>query len=183
MLRYGQLADIVQQRRGAQRLQFLLRQVELARQLHGVNAHALQMIVRGLVLGFNGQSQRFNGAHVQRRHLRHMVLFIFQFAQVEPVRAIDNEHRRQRQQCGLPARAPVDPSEERGHRPARQVIWQRPEIAVRPDLLQVLVLGERDDGRHRQGIEQEIDGGGEHQQQRGVGVQRSVISEVSRWKH
>ena len=36
-------------------------------ELRGVDLHALQMIVRGVILGFDRQRQRFNGAQMQRR--------------------------------------------------------------------------------------------------------------------
>ena len=82
MLRHGQLADIVQQRRGAKRTQLRIAQIELFADLHGVDLHAAKVAVCGVVLGFDGQRQRFNRAQVQARHVFHVLLLIFQPAQV-----------------------------------------------------------------------------------------------------
>ena len=71
---HGQLADVVQQSRGAQCVHFLLAQSKLLGDLHRVGAHTVQMLVRGVVLGVDGQGQTLNGAQVKRAHLFHMVL-------------------------------------------------------------------------------------------------------------
>ena len=62
------------------------------------------MVMRGVILGFDGERQRFDGAQVQRRHLFGVLLFVFHAAQVEVIRAIDQVDHRNRQQRGLPAR-------------------------------------------------------------------------------
>src|SRR5262249_38426208 len=148
----GELADIVQQSSGAQSFDFILRKIKFFSYFNGVDAHALQMIMRGLVFGFNGQGQSLNGTHVQRSHFSHVVLLIFQLAEIKTIRTVDHEHRGQGQQGRLPSYALVDPSEERSDGAASQIIWQRPEIAISPDFLQPLVLGKRDDGGDRQRI-------------------------------
>ena len=80
------------------------------------------MVMRGLVFSFNGQRQRFNGAHVQRRHLGYVIFLILQLAQIETIRAIDHEHRGQGQQRGLPAYFLREPSKHRGQRAAGKII-------------------------------------------------------------
>ncbi len=54
--------------------------------------------MRGLILRLDGERQRFDRAHVQVRHLFHMPLLILQFAQIEPIRAINQVRHRKDQQ-------------------------------------------------------------------------------------
>ena len=78
VLGHRQLADVVQQRRGSQGFQVVRSQVQFFADLDGVDLHALQMVVRGVILGFDGQRQRFDGAQVQGRHLLGVLLFVLQ---------------------------------------------------------------------------------------------------------
>ena len=50
--------------------------------LDGIHPDPLQVIVRGVVLGFDRQRQRFDGAQVQVGHLFDVALFVFQFSQI-----------------------------------------------------------------------------------------------------
>ena len=122
VLRNRQLAYVMQQGSGAKRLQVLSRETQPLSDFNGVNANAAKMIMRGLVLGFDGQSQGFNGTQVQARHFFHMALLVFQFAQIEPVGAVDHEHCGQSQQRGLPAHHAVHPAHESGDGGTHQVI-------------------------------------------------------------
>src|ERR1700739_1556698 len=142
------------------------------------------MVMRGLIFRFNGQRQGFNGAHVKRSHLRYMVLFVLQLAQIQAVRAINYKHGRQCQQRGLPANFLREPSKHGGQSAAGQIIWQRPEITISPDLLQLLVFREGNDGCYRKRIEKKINSGREHEQERRIWMQPrgpwSAISKVRR---
>ncbi len=75
-----------------------------------------------LVLGFNGQRQRFDGAKVQSRHLLGVVLFTLQAAQVEAKGAIDDVDDRQKQQRGLPSDPAIQGAEQSGERRTDQVV-------------------------------------------------------------
>ena len=98
MLRNRQFSDVVQQRGRMQSFQFGSLHAQFFGDFDGINADALQVLVGRVILGFNGQRQRLNGSQVQVRHLLHVPLLVFQFAQVEAVGAVDEINRRHQQQ-------------------------------------------------------------------------------------
>ena len=69
VLGHRQLADVVQQRRGLDALDLVLRHAERAREAGGVDLHAADVALRGLILGVDRQRQRFDRRQVQVRHL------------------------------------------------------------------------------------------------------------------
>ena len=122
VLRYRQFADIVQQRGGPQSFQLLRRQVQLLGDFHSVDAHPAKVIMGGLVFGFNGQGQRFDGAQVQPGHVFYVAFFIFKLAEIKTVGTVNHEHGRQREQACLPADDAVHPAHQPGNGCAHQVI-------------------------------------------------------------
>jgi hypothetical protein len=68
LLGHRKLSDIVQQCRRPQRLPLRSRQTQIFSHFHGVNTDAAKMSVRGVILGFDGQRQRFDGTQMQCRH-------------------------------------------------------------------------------------------------------------------
>ena len=77
MLRHGEFANVVKYSGSPKRLQLLVFHAEIATNFEGVNLNALQMFVCGLVLGFNGQGQRFDRTKVESSHLFGMLhLFV-----------------------------------------------------------------------------------------------------------
>ena len=60
VLGHGQLADVVQQRRGFEGLQLRSNQPQIFADLGGVNLDAPQVIVGGVIFGVDGQRQGFN---------------------------------------------------------------------------------------------------------------------------
>ena len=60
VFRYGQLADIMQQRRGVERLEFGTFYAQFLGYLNGIDANPLQVIVSSLVFGFDGQGKGLN---------------------------------------------------------------------------------------------------------------------------
>ena len=60
------------------------------------------MIVRGVILGLDGQRQRLDGSQMQRSHLFGVLLFVFHAPQIEVIGAVDQIHDRDGQQRGLP---------------------------------------------------------------------------------
>jgi hypothetical protein len=69
VIRHRQLADVVQQGRGAKSIHVLLVQFQFLGYLHGIGAHAVQVLVGGVILGVDGQGQRLDGAQVERADL------------------------------------------------------------------------------------------------------------------
>ena len=69
VLGHRELADVVQQRRGLDALDLVLRHAERARQPGGVHLHAADVALRGLILGVDGQRQRLDRRQMQVRHL------------------------------------------------------------------------------------------------------------------
>ncbi len=147
-----QLANVMQQGCGLQSIHLAGLDLELLAHFDGVDADSLQMIVRGLILGLDGQRQRLNGSHVQVGHLFHVPFFVRQFAQVEAVGTVDEVHHRKRQQRRLPVGEAVQPAHHSHQARAHQVIGEAPEIALRPYLAQRPALGQRDHRRHRKCI-------------------------------
>ena len=73
--------------------------------LDGVGAHALQMGVSRMILGLDGEGQRLDRAHVERRDLFHVPLFdlnaLFlglQSPEIESVGAINPVNQRENEQ-------------------------------------------------------------------------------------
>ena len=71
--------------------------------LDGVDLHALQVVVRGVVLGVDGQGQRLDGSQVQRRHLFGVIVLVVQPAQIQPVGAVDQVDDGNDQHRALPS--------------------------------------------------------------------------------
>ena len=65
VLRYGELADVVQQRRGLDAADVVLGHAERAREANRVHLDAADMVVRGLILRVDGERQRFDGRQVE----------------------------------------------------------------------------------------------------------------------
>ena len=89
-----QLADVVQQRSRAQRFDFGFGKSQFLRDLNREYAHALQVLVRGVVLGFDGQRKGLDGAQVQRGDLFGVAFFDFdlplfrrQLGEIEMIRS------------------------------------------------------------------------------------------------
>ena len=151
-----QLADIVQQGRGLQGLHPLPVNLKFLRNLDGVDANSLQVVVSCLILGLDGECQRFDGAHMQVSHLFDVPLLVFQFAEVKAVRTVDEVHHRKRQQRRLPVGKAMQPAHHSGYARAHQVVREAPEVAVRPDLSQRPSLRQRNHGCNRKRIGHEV---------------------------
>ena len=69
VLGHRQLADVVQQRRRPEALDLARRHAHRFRDARGIDLHAADLRRRGLILGVDGQRQRFDGGQVQVRQL------------------------------------------------------------------------------------------------------------------
>ena len=94
VLGHGQLADVVQQRRGLDALDLVLGHAERAREPGGVDLHAADVALRGLILRVDGERERFDRRQVQVRHLRDVPLLVLDAAHVDLVGAVDQVERR-----------------------------------------------------------------------------------------
>ena len=95
---------------------------ELACDLDGVDLHPLQVVVRGVVLRFDGARQRLDGSHVQGGELFGVQLAVLEPPHVEGVGALQKEQRRQDEQPSRPAERVAHRCEGPGHRPCQQVV-------------------------------------------------------------
>ena len=55
VFRHRQFADVMEQRGSVYRLQIVGAQIQFAGQFRGIYSHPLEMVMGGVVLGFNGQ--------------------------------------------------------------------------------------------------------------------------------
>jgi hypothetical protein len=142
IFRDRQLADIVQQRRGFKGLLLAGAEMQLFADFGGIDLHAPQVIVGGVVLSVDGQGQRFDGAQMQVRHLQDVLLLFFETAQVQVVGAVHQVENGQQEQGDLPTRAQAEGMHESRQRRAYQVLRRRPYKAFPPNAPQALTLGE-----------------------------------------
>ena len=122
MLRNGQLADVVQQRCRIQRFHFFVTDLQCFSHFNRVHPHPLQVIVGGMVLGFNRKRKRLNCAQVQACHVLDMPLLVLQFSQIEPIRAVNHEDDWKYEQGSLPIDDAVQPAHQAGNSSPHQVI-------------------------------------------------------------
>ncbi len=67
-----------------------------------------------LVLGFDGERQRLNRAQVLVRHFLGMKFSVFELADVEAIRSIDNINDRKSKQSGLPSDLAIEIAHKAG---------------------------------------------------------------------
>ena len=139
---------------------------QVFRDFDGVDANPLQVLVRGVIFGFDGQREGFNRAQMQVGHFLDVAFFVFELAQIEAIGAVDQINRRHQQQRGFPVKSLVEPADGAGNSGSDQVVRERPEIAVHQNAHQRTPLGHRNDHRDRARVGDEIDGGRDAEQYR-----------------
>src|SRR5207237_1350242 len=85
----GKLANVVQQGGRVQGFQLGAANAQFLGDFDGVDAHTLQVIVRGLVLSFDRERQGFDGTKVEVRHFLDVAFLVLKFAEVKAVGAVD----------------------------------------------------------------------------------------------
>jgi len=169
MLWDRKFSHVVQQSSGTQRLHFRRRESQVFGYFHGVDAYAPEMIVGGMVLGFDGQCQCFNGAQVQSSHFFDVLLFVVQPAEISAVRAVNKVNDRNQNQGSVPVSLPAQHRQNPGDRSAAQIIRKAPKVAVVPDFRDRLSLGHRNCCGHRHRVHQEKDASSNSQPNR-IGI-------------
>ena len=141
----------MQQRRGPQRLQLRLVEAEVFGDLERVSFDARQVIVRGLILSFDGDCQGLDGAAMQSGNffgVRALILRAFfrflQPADVQTVGAVDHVEDRHQQQTGLPSRLALGDGDDPGRGCAYQIIRKSPEVGIAPHLPDVFLFRQCD---------------------------------------
>src|SRR4029077_15015353 len=120
-------------------------------------ANPLQVVVRSLIFGFDGQCQRFNRAQVEIGHLFHVALFVFELAEIETIRTENEVNGREKKQRSLPVESAVKPGDDSGNSGADQVVGKGPEVAIHQNLPQRPPLGQRNYGSNNARIGEKID--------------------------
>ena len=155
----GQLADVVQQRGRAQSFQLAFIQAHVLAHFNGVHLHPLQMVVRGVILGFNRESKRFDGSEVQRCHLFGVFLIVFHSAEKKVIGTVDQINDGNGQQRPSPTQVAIDRAGRTRHSRAQQIVGERPEVALPPDLPQRFSFRKSDSRRHRKRVHDKKDRG------------------------
>ena len=109
VLGHGELADVVQQRCRLDALDVVVRHPERPRHRGGVELHAADVRLRGLILGVDGERQRLDRREMQIGHLAHVALLVLDAPEVDLVGAIRQVERRGRERrdpLRRPARSP-----------------------------------------------------------------------------
>ena len=188
VFRHGELADIVQQGGGAQRFHFLFGEAQFFGDFDGINAHALQVIVRSVVLGFDGQGQSFDGAEVQRGNVFCVALFDFdlgffsgKLGEIEMVGAVDPVNEGQNQERSLPANAFAEQADSEHHGGSNHVKGKGPEVAFGRNLVRGLAFGYGDDDGDGNGVGDKENQGGHDEKRKRARAENAlqiVIGEI-----
>ena len=94
VLRHGELADVVQQRRGLDALDLGVGHAEAARDAGRIDLHAADVRLRGLILRVDRERERFDRREVQVGHLLDVTALVVDAAEVDLVGAIGQVERR-----------------------------------------------------------------------------------------
>ena len=160
--RDGELPDVVQQRRGAHRLDFARGHVEHLGQTGRVGLHAPDVDTGHLVFRVDGRGQRFNRRQVQVGGLLHVALCL-EPAQIDAIGAIGEVDRREGQRRQPHANPVHDPGGERGRAGADEVARCAPQEVGLPDREHRLARCQRDGAGNEPAVQQEVDRGGANQ--------------------
>ncbi len=105
---HRQLADVVQHGRGANGVQLGFIQPKFLGDLDRIDLDPAQMIVRGVILCFDRQGERFDGAQMQGCNFLGVLLLRCQTAQVGLIGAVNPIDDGEGQKTELPADQPID---------------------------------------------------------------------------
>ena len=161
VLGHGELADVVQQRRGLDALHVVVRHPHRSGDRGGVELDPPDVRLRRLILGVDRERERFDRGQVQIGHLAHVALLVFDPSEIDLVGAI-----RQVERGGRERRDPVRREaahHQGGHRRrtgADEVARRAPQEVLVPNPQDRLRGGQRDCRRDRQRVDDEVHRGG-----------------------
>ena len=129
-----QFPDVVQNGGGGQSFQLLLRKAQILADLDGIELHALQMIVRSVILGVDRERQRFDGSQMQSVDRFCMCARSCSICdQMGSVGTMHQVDQRQADDRKFPLNAMRQRADHPRHGGAHRVIGQRPAI-IAPNL-------------------------------------------------
>src|SRR5262249_55544262 len=153
-----QLADVVQERRRLHALDLRLGQARRPREAGGVDLHATDVHLRGLILRIDRTGQRFDRRQVQIGGLLHVALLVLDAAHVDLVGAVGEVERRKGERRNPVARVRDEPGRNRGGARADEIARRAPEEVVVPGRYDGRARRQRDRRRDETGVQQEVDG-------------------------
>ena len=156
VFRHGKFSDVVQQRGSVQRLKFRPNYTQFFGYFNGIDADALQVLVRRVIFGFNRQRQGLNRPKMQVRHFLDVAFLVLQLTQVQTIGAVDEINRRHEHQRCFPVESFVEPRNRAGDSRSHQVVRERPEITIHQNPRERLALGQGNDSRDRACVSNEV---------------------------
>ena len=156
VLRHGELADVVQQGGGLDTLDLGLGHPESLGDTRRIDLHAANVRLGGLILGVDGERERFDRGQVEVGHLLDVAALIVDAAQVHLVAAIRDVERSGGQQRRPHAGIHHRPRGDRGSAGSHEVARCAPEKILVPDADERLPGRERHRDCDQAGIEDEI---------------------------
>ena len=160
VLGHRELADVVEQGGGLHTLDFGVGHAEAARDAGGVDLDAADMRLRGLILGIDGERERFDRGEVQVRHFLDVTTFVVDAPKIDLVTAISHIQRRGGQQREPHTGRHQRPGADGGGAGADEVTRAAPEEILVPHRHERLFGGERDRHGDQTRIENEVRRGG-----------------------
>ena len=122
VLGHRQLADVVQQRRGSDRLQLhIVRDAERVSEAEGIVLDPPDVIARDLILRVDGMRKRFDGREVDVVHLAEVADFVFGPAHRVPERHVENHGQRTEQHHGIQRIVPAEKHHQHGREHAAKI--------------------------------------------------------------
>jgi hypothetical protein len=156
VLGHRELADVVQQRRGLDALNFRVGHAEPARDARGIDLDTADMRLRGLIFRVDRERQRFDGGQVQVRHFLNVTTLVVDATEVNLVGAVGEVERRRGQQRQPHARGHHRPGADRRGARADEVARRAPQEVLVPHRQERLFRGERYRDSDQAGVEHEI---------------------------
>ena len=158
VLGHGQLADIVEQGRRLHALDLVVGHAQRPGDAGGVDLHAADVALGGLVLGVDGQRQRFDRGQVQVRHLLHVSPLVLDASQVDLVGAVSEVQRGEDEEREPRPLLQHRPAGAEGRRRPDEVTRRTPQEVLVPRLHPRLARRERDRHRDEHRVEEEVGG-------------------------
>src|SRR5690349_23240719 len=99
------------------------------------------MVVRGVILRFDGEGKRLNGAQMKRGNFFSVFFLRRKTGQVSLIRAVNPVNDGKRYETELPANLVVDGAHATGDQRPEQIIGERPQITLFPNVDRIPALG------------------------------------------